>query len=149
MMNNKGFTLVELLVTIILVGVLGAIAYTTVINVYDASKKKNEDIFIGRLSNVIDDYIALYHDDYNYSYYKESVKETGTVSVSRSDLVSLDKLGEKKLVNLPIINPRNKNTCDGDFYIYKDSDYVFCFSIILDCLEKDDKLVTNCQFEVD
>ena len=39
-MNNKGFTLVELLVTIILVGVLGAIAYTTVINVYDASKKK-------------------------------------------------------------------------------------------------------------
>ena len=148
-MNNKGFTLVELLVTIILVGVLGAIAYTTVINVYDASKKKNEDIFIGRLYNVIYDYIALYHDDYNYSYYKESVKETGTVSVSRSDLVSLDKLGEKKLVNLPIINPRNKNTCGGDFYIYKDSDYVFCFSIILDCLEKDDKLVTNCQFEVD
>ena len=117
MMNNKGFTLVELLVTIILVGVLGAIAYTTVINVYDASKKKNEDIFIGRLSNVIDDYIALYHDDYNYSYYKESVKETGTVSVSRSDLVSLDKLGEKKLVNLPIINPRNKNTCEKGMLI--------------------------------
>ena len=38
-MNNKGFTLVELLVTIILVGVLGAIAYTTVINVYDDGER--------------------------------------------------------------------------------------------------------------
>lgn len=151
-MNEKGFTLIELLVTIVLIGVISAVAVTSITNINEASKVKNEDIFVGRLSEVINEYITMYHSNYDYSYYKEFTKETGQTIIKISPAITLSRLVDTGLITSPITNPRNKKNCLDDtptFYIYKDSDYVFCFNINLSCLERTNKKITSCSFEVE
>lgn len=151
-MNEKGFTLIELLVTIVIFGVVLAIAYTSIQNIYNSSKIKNEDIFINRLTTVIEEYISLYNSQYDYTYYKNYTKSSGEVIVNKTNKILLSELVTKELIDSPITNPRNKTSCledNPEFTIYKDTDYVFCFSMVLPCLAKENKLITNCAFEVE
>jgi len=154
-MNKKGFTLIELLVTIIVLGVVLVVAYTTGINIYDNAKVKNEDIFVSRLSDRINEYISLNNSDiiFDSNVYTTVNKETSEngVNVYRSsNRISLNELINNNLTD-KIVNPRNKKSdcTNSSFYVYKDTDYVYCFSMNLECLERDNKLVTNCSFEVE
>lgn len=153
-MNEKGFTLIELLLSIIVLGVVLAVAGTTVINIYDNAKVRNEDIFVNRLSSVVMEYISLNNNDiiFDNSVYTTVTKEISVTPVKvyrSSNTITLDKLISNNLTD-KIVNPRNKNNncTNSSFYVYEDEDHVYCFSMNLECLERDDKLVTNCSFEV-
>lgn len=57
-MNNKGFTFVELLAVIVLIGVLSSIAVYGVTNTINNSKIKGEEIFIDRIDKLIEAYLS-------------------------------------------------------------------------------------------
>ena len=58
-LNSKGFTLVELLATIVILAIISGIATYGVIGAINKSKAKSEQIFVDKLSNLIDDYLDL------------------------------------------------------------------------------------------
>lgn len=58
-MNNKGFTLIEMLAVIVILGIVSGIAVNGVISYIDTSKEKSEKIFIENLEKYIDNYIDV------------------------------------------------------------------------------------------
>ncbi len=58
-MNNKGFTLVELLATIVILSLITSITVVTITSVYSNSKDKAEEVFKQELTNIIEDYITM------------------------------------------------------------------------------------------
>ena len=58
-MNNKGFTLVEMLAVIVILAAVGGIATYGVTRAINISKEKTEDVFIEKISDSIDGYIGL------------------------------------------------------------------------------------------
>ena len=162
-MSRKGFTLVELLAVIVVLALVLTIAIPTSIEAYKKAKLKTEDVFVKRLSEVIDDYTSLASQDMldtkltssiyepektfkknvnigeqnkNYKVYK--LKKTGDEPITVGDLISNGLLFEAKYVN-----PNNKNEkCSPNaiIEIYKDSDAVYCHKIkasSLGCLTTD------------
>ena len=56
-MNNKGFTMIELLAVIVVLSVIMGIATLGVTNTIKNSKLKSEEIFVEKINSLIDDYI--------------------------------------------------------------------------------------------
>ena len=59
-MNNKGFTLVELLATIVIISIVGLIAYFSGLGYIDNAGKKLEENFLNEISKEIDTFLQLY-----------------------------------------------------------------------------------------
>ena len=126
-MNRKGFTLVELLAVIVLVALVLAIAIPTSIVSYKKAKLKTEDVFVKRLSEVVEDYISLGSqellegDKFQFQQLSGNYRKTDTgiglaedwnnykvykttKTVAIEDLIKQNLLFEAKY-----INPNNKN----------------------------------------
>ena len=58
-MNRHGFTLVEMLATIVILSIVLGIASYGIINVIKSSQKKSEKIFVERVGGLVDDYVGL------------------------------------------------------------------------------------------
>ena len=135
-MNNKGFTLVELLATVVLVALVMGIASYGVINAINNSKKKSEDIFVKKFVQAIDSYLALNGP---------SLAETG--NTINSDGKSLTELQSFKLSDLAnenfidkdkFINPKNKKDCydaNAEIKAYRDDNFVYYYSFDFKQLE--------------
>lgn len=144
-MNNKGFSLVELLAVVAILGIVGGIATVGVISTINTSKNKSEKIFVDKLSNLIDEYLVLNKptqstgNTYTFTKCKNAdcsstyeatatqVKKSGNVSIYLKDLVETNTIEQDKL-----INPSNKKKClqtgnGPEIKVYKDSDYVYYF----------------------
>lgn len=59
-MDRKGFTLVEMLATIFILSLILGIATYGIVGIINNSKKKSEEIFVGKIGAAIEDYIGLY-----------------------------------------------------------------------------------------
>ena len=59
MKNKKGFTLVELLATIVILGIISTVTIVTVTEYYQRSKEKTEDAFKKQVEGYVYDYITL------------------------------------------------------------------------------------------
>lgn len=57
-MNNKGFTLVELLAVIILLSIILGIGVFSGSDVFNKASKKSEDVFVESLKDMIDIYVS-------------------------------------------------------------------------------------------
>lgn len=147
-MNNKGFTLVEMLAVVVILAVIGGIATTGVINTINTSKLKSEKIFVDKISNLIDDYLDLYRPtkEVGESYilkkcansecskYKDveliEVIEADTTNINLRDLVEENIINEEDL-----INPKNKEKCLTEtgpkIRVYKDAEYVYYYYVDL------------------
>ena len=95
-MNNKGLTLVELLLVIVIIGIIGAITIPNIMEAYSESRRKGgetvEDILIENLQ--------MYNKDYEIDLWAEG--ETGDKIVSIQDLYSMNPdidMGECLLQN--------------------------------------------------
>lgn len=137
-MNKKGFTLVELLATLVILGIIVGITLITVNGGFGKAKDKTEDAFISTLEDALDIYLdtdarsLTYEDTYRVIH-----KTHGRVNlykanknISFNDIInsSMHPIDEDDFVN-----PANK---DGDcksklnkpiIEIYRDSDFVYYY----------------------
>ena len=110
-MKAKGFTLVELLATIIVLGLAVGITIITVNGGFGRAKEKTEEVFVKTIDDALKIYIAnLTFEDVINSTYKPIMRED-------------------------VVNPANKNKdnyeCNvyGKLDIYRDDDYVYYYKI--------------------
>lgn len=147
-MNNKGFTLVEMLAVVVILAVVGGIATTSVINTINTSKKSSEKVFVGKLSNLIDDYLDLNKPTKQvgstpYKFQKcgnsecTSKREVEAIQLQKnSGKIYLKDLVDKGIITKDkLINPKNKKEClsgnGPEIKVYRDNDYVYYYYVNL------------------
>ncbi len=57
--NNKGFTLIEVIAVVLMLAIIVAIVLPSVFGYLDTSKDRSEEIFVGEMERIIGEYIAL------------------------------------------------------------------------------------------
>ena len=133
-MNRKGFTLVELLATLVVLGIIVGISIIGVNASFKNVKIKTEDIFVGTLEDALD--IYLDSDARKLRFSNTSVctlyKTHGSVNVytSTNSLTfnNIINSSYSPLQSSDLVNPANEDvTCDSDVVvnIYRDEDYVY------------------------
>ena len=140
-MNRKGFTLVELLATIVILSVVMGIASYGVIGIIRTSRKNTEAVFVNRIADYIDEYLTLNSSSFKFSnveYCVDSSCSNKAYRVVSDSAVSNRIIGLNDLIASGIVdadkmvNPVNKNNClnasggrDGAliYGVFGDSDY--------------------------
>ena len=157
-MNKKGFTLVELLATIVLLGVIAGIVVITVNTGFGNAKKKTEEIFVSTLQDALDVYLDTDARQLSGKNDVGYVKKThgnvriyliGTVSFNDVINSSMSPLNEDDFVN-PAKEDGTCNTTsnleNAIIEIYRDADYVYYYKFekgeLDNCFLKDG-VVTN------
>ena len=154
-MNKKGFTLVELLATLVILGIVTSLTIIGLNINTNNTKKKTEEIFIGTIKDAIKMYLDSDARKLDYD------KEVCTISKALNDSVkvyktssnvTLDTIINSKyspLLNEDLVNPNNEANCNinASVDIYRDEDYVYYYKMkkeYLECLTMDlDGYITN------
>ncbi len=133
-MKKNGFTMVELLAVLIILGIVVGITILAVNSSSDDAKKKSEEVFISSLKSAVETYLEtdgiteLKANEFvsNCNIIKKGVsvetkKYNGVVTFQKVIDSSYKPMSEKDFVN-----PANKEPCykDAEIMIYKDADYV-------------------------
>ncbi len=137
-MNNKGFTLIELIVTILILAVIMTVTISASINLYNASKEKSENSFIKELTVAIEDYITLDGLSLNYTPagtknkcgIKGNATTCSTVSFYKATNSPAFDIIADAVLNEKMINPATEVECNSSnlsVEIYRDEEYVYCF----------------------
>ena len=170
-MNNKGFTLVEILAAIVILGLVMVIGVSGVTSFINNSKKKSEEIFIDKFRESIIEYLDLYgmglsvrhNDKYKFNKcikndcydeeennYKDGEFYSSNVDVLDDVNVS-ELINEKILAKSSIVNPRNKKECFDNVYpyikVFRDEDFVYYFYVNLGEFldDKGEKVTNTCE----
>ena len=159
-MNNKGFTLVELLATIVILGVVMGIATYGVLSAINNSKLKSEKLFTEKIGDSIKGYLSYYGTkdlsptETTYTFNKCTRTNTDgeceinkTVSASEQKklegintynditIETITSVNLKSFNKEDLINPRTKKNCvEGKnpiIRVFKDSDYVYYYYLDL------------------
>ena len=140
-MNRKGFTLIELIAVIVVLGIILVIAAPSISNAYKNSKLKSEEIFVNRLSKVIDGYIKLNTDVIGFTPDNTATKDGQEVNVYKGTItedniarqITINDIIEDSLLSSnDYINAGNKDvSCkiNAKIEVYKDSDFVYCHKV--------------------
>lgn len=155
-MNRKGFTLVEVLAVIIVIALVFTLVAPSISDVYENSKLKSEEIFVERLSSVIDSYVKLNSGDISFTSNGTATKKEGestyTVDIYKGIITINNIINDKLLSKENYINAGNKEaSCNinAEIEVYRDSDYVYCHKIkkeSLDCLSDKYKKYINEEY---
>ena len=153
-MNRKGFTLIEVLAVIIVLSIILVIAAPSISNIYKNSKLKSEQVFINRLSTVIDSYVKLNTDKIGFTKVREANKKqenyeysvdiySGKINdnqITFENIINDNLLSAENYVNAgnkDYINPvTNEKGCitNAQIEVYRDSDFVYCHKVKKDSL---------------
>lgn len=171
-MDNKGFTLIELLAVIIVLAIVSSITIMAVNGSYSNAKVKSERVFINNVTKAVEAYIdenmtsgwgGDFAGDYlKYDIDKNECDDSTTycdVDVYKRSFPFQKVIDSGYLKKDEVVNPNNKEkNADGtdkacyddstEVMVYRDSDYVYCFMVKLDCLGKDGKVgvINTCPF---
>lgn len=171
-MDNKGFTLIELLAVIIVLAIVSSITIMAVNGSYSNAKVKSERVFINNVTKAVEAYIdenmtsgwvGDNAGDYlKYDIHKNECDDSSIscdVKVRRKSFPFQKVIDSGYLKKDEVVNPNNKEkNADGtdkacyddstEVKVYRDSDYVYCFMVKLDCLGKDGKVgvINTCPF---
>ena len=163
-LNNRGFTLIEVLAVVAILGIIVAIVIPSVFGYFDTSKDKSEVIFMREMERIIENYIALEGRNINFDTINgKKVKKCNSLEEDESCIevnvyksnenITFNNLVEDGLVKATdIINPKNNKQCDIDteIIVYKDDDYVYCFETKFDCVDDEDgskrNVLNTCSF---
>lgn len=167
-MNRKGFTLIELIAVIVILGIILVVTVPNLLSVYDDSKLKTEELFLNNLSKSIDSYVSLNPDklDFNFTSFhaikeeqEEQEEQEETVEVYKATITVQDIINDGLIKEEDYRNAGNKDqTCrsSGEIEVYRDSDYVYCHKVVkeaLGCLtdkyENGDYVIDTCIWKVE
>lgn len=166
-MNKKGFTLAELLATLIILGIVIGIVLRSMNVNKEEVEKKSETIFINNLKDAIEVYMdtdakdpeKLTFNEYNNKCIKK--EKLGDSKLSIATLAPFKDItfetiidsSYKPITEKDLINPANETKCyiRTIITIYRDDDYVYYYEITaeqvesMDCLKYYDKTkpITN------
>lgn len=159
-MNKKGFTLVELLATIIILSLIAGIAIVTLVSSFKKAKEDTENVFIRNLEDAIEIYLdSIVSNDQKTSFDTTSSickisKRFGDSSVHpATNTIKLSSLTNNPYSPLgEFVNPANESNCNTNatIRIYRDSEYVYYYFIEkqnLDCLLDKTGYITNLPCE--
>ena len=139
-MNRKGFTLVELLATLVILAIVAGLSVYSIGNIFSDTKEKSEDVFVG----TIKDAMEIYLTSSNAKRLNYSTQCTNTLNKSYNSNVKVYKVVTnfnavitsefKPITQKDLVNPANKdvlcnNASDIDVTIYRDEDYVYYYSV--------------------
>ena len=115
-MKNKGFTLVELLAVIVILGLVLGIAIPKATKTLELKKEHLYELTINELIETAKKYMTNSPQKYM------EIEKNGEVSISVNDLC------EEQLISCPVTDPRNKNNIAGSIKIeYVDNEYVYTY----------------------
>lgn len=92
-LTKRGFTIIELLAVIIILGIIAVIVIPTVNNILISSSQKLYDITTGRIENAAKDYMLEYKND------------IVGLEINGVGFVYLNEMIEKGVIGGPVINP--------------------------------------------
>lgn len=156
-MGNKGFTLVELLATIVIIGIVMGIAVNGVIHYIHTSKLKSEKIFVDKIENALKSYLAVKgsslteQEDLPVLYRKclkvgeeggstnsckdVKVKNFGTINLSVITKSDDEFEASSSYSKEDLINPKNNENClsgsDPNIRVFRDDDFVYYYYLDL------------------
>ena len=163
-MNNKGFTLVEMLSVVVILGIVMGIATNGVLSYIETSKKKSEKIFVDKIENAVKSYISLNGSGISNkiggissSFTKckrvtsdgSSCNNNDKVDSTAYELVGFklskitNRSGGSNIVQEDnMVNPKNKKKCfvgtnDSEVSLFKDSEKVYYYYVDLSGLSCD------------
>lgn len=143
-MNNRGFTLVELLATIIILSIIVGVGVMTYTNYLDSSKERTEEVFKKNISDYIDAFITA-----NTGKLTDDTLEGNNVykvKYNNHAITFQDIIDDNIITQNNLTNNTNKKKCsvNTNITIYRDNNYVYCYAVELDCLDSNDNKLTNC-----
>ena len=136
-MNRRGFTLVELLATLVILGIVTSIVLIGINGGFNNAKDKTEDVFVKTVKDAMDIYLDSDAKKLNFS--KTAVctlnKTHGKSKVYKSsDNITLSDVINSEFHPISeddLVNPVNSSKCDKNTIvnIYRDEDYVYYYEI--------------------
>ncbi len=144
-MNEKGFTLIEMLATIVILGIVMGITGYSVIGTINNSKARSEEIFVEKIGLAIEEYLSIYGSNLSSSETEYCIRECGTedeVSIKKVGTFQIKKITETKVLDEnKVINPKNKLKCfsskNPNVTVYKDTEYVYYYYVDLSSTNTD------------
>ena len=158
-MNRKGFTVIELIGTLLVLGIVASITIVGVSGIFDNAKEKTEEVFVGTIKDALDMYLAsnakeikdwIECENTLDKSYKTKVKVYRT-SVNMGKVIATGVLTEDDFYN-----PATDSKCpaEGSFdklgdisvLVYKDEDHVYYYSVNkvdFGCLNDEDGVISN------
>ena len=136
-MNRKGFTLVELIATLVVLGLIMTIVLVSVTDSFSSAKEKSEEAFVETIKDAMEIYLS---SDARGLTFDNSCgvldKTNGRSNVYRKE-INFDKVINstyKPITQKDLVNPANKDQeCNQankiKATIYRDDDYVYYYSI--------------------
>lgn len=154
-MNKKGFTLVELLATLVILGIVFGLVIVGVNYNIKTTKEKAEEVFIGTIKDALKIYIDSDAKNLDFTSTEYCIDKSlkNNVKVMVSNAVSLTTVVNSKYSPLDVkdlVNPNNEkencNVTSEIVYIYRDEDYVYYYDVAkssLSCLTTTSGNITN------
>lgn len=158
-MNRKGFTMIELLAVIIVLGLVFIIAFPNLTDAFKSGKLKAEEAFVNRVSEAVDSYVTLNSSNISFTSNGTASKTYGgtkhSVNIYKGTINVSNIISSGNITAKDYKNPNNeKTTCNTNLPIevYRDSDFVYCHKIpktSIDCLTEEYKDKTKGDYVVD
>ncbi len=136
-MNRRGFTLVELLATLVILGIVTSIVLIGINGGFNNAKDKTEDVFVKTVKDAMDIYLDSDAKKLNFSKVEVCTlnKTHGKSKVYKSsDNITLNNIINSEfhpITQDDLVNPVNSSKCDKNTVvnIYRDEDYVYYYEI--------------------
>lgn len=159
-MNRKGFTMIELLAVIVVLGIVLVITFPNMTDVFKSSKLKSEEAFVERISQSIDSYVTLNSSNITFKKQDGTAKKyyggsDHSVNVYKKTITMNTIIGSNIITGKDYKNPGNENVecnVNAEIEVYRDSDYVYCHKIKKDslgCLTDEYKNTIDSDYIVD
>lgn len=138
-MNNKGFTLVELLATLVILSIVIGITIGFFSDGFGNTKEKTEEVFVETLKDALNIYLDSDAKSLDFSVECSSLlnKSHGSVRVYKVGTTFEDVINSKyRPINLgDLVNPANEevecaNPSEIVVNIYRDEDFVYYYSVL-------------------
>lgn len=153
-MNRKGFTLVELLATIIVLAIVVGITVPSVSGIIRKSKEKSEEAFVETIKDAMDVYLSSSGKNLHYYPCDSAVYKYSDISFQ--DVIDSPY---KPIKKGEFFNPANGKRCnadtqmfgEGQIIVYRTNNYVYYYVIKkedLECFEHtldDEPYISNIE----